>query len=231
MFTAPIQIPAFRHATRSLLAGDREASAHPPTRMPDSGDMIERNIANEIPANFNSDNDDPEFDNKSDAQGPEPEGVTVGRVGGRTLAIVGMEDVGGVMTFDVTNPYEVSYRSYYNNRNFAAQHDEDEDGFDLAALGDTGPEGLLFIDAEDSPTGAPLLVVSYEVSGTTGIYEITGPVCAADLNADGTVKFADVLALRKAFGACDGCPEDLNGSGSVNRTDLIIALRSLGDCP
>ncbi|QDU70433.1 choice-of-anchor I family protein [Mucisphaera calidilacus] len=139
----------------------------------DSGDMIEKMIAEEIPLYFNADNDNAEFDTKSDSQGPEPEGITVGVVDGRTLVFVGMEDVSGIMVFDVTDPTDVQYQSYYNDRDFTAQHDDDEPDFDLGALGHTGPEGLVFIDAADSPTGVPMLIVSYEVTGTTGIYQIT----------------------------------------------------------
>jgi hypothetical protein len=40
------------------------------------------------------------------------------------------------------------------------------------AGGDRGPEGLLPIEAKDSPNGKPLLIVGHETSGTTAVYQI-----------------------------------------------------------
>jgi hypothetical protein len=34
------------------------------------------------------------------------------------------------------------------------------------------PEGLVFVDAKDSPNGKPLVITSYEVSGTLSIHQI-----------------------------------------------------------
>lgn len=115
----------------------------------DSGDFFERQTAVQVPAIFNSDESDPaEFDDRSDDKGPEPEGVTLGEIDGQTYAFVGLERVGGIMMFNVTDPADVQFVEY------------------LLVPGDAGPEGLTFITAADSPTFNPLLVISNEVSNT-----------------------------------------------------------------
>ncbi|NES79715.1 MULTISPECIES: choice-of-anchor I family protein [unclassified Okeania] len=131
----------------------------------DSGDDFEQITAKLFPEFFNSNDDDNDFDNRSDNKGPEPEGVAIGMVGNSTLAFIGLERIGGFMTYDVSNPFEPKFISYTNNRNFSG---DPEDG----TAGDLGPEGLTFISAEDSPNGKALLVLANEVSGTTTIYEI-----------------------------------------------------------
>jgi DNA-binding beta-propeller fold protein YncE len=134
----------------------------------DSGDIMEYATSLALPDDFNSTNDENDsFDDRSDDKGPEPEGVVVGSVQGRQYAFVGLERVGGIMIFDVTRPEAARYVGYVNNRDFSVTDPE------TPAAGDLGPEGLLFIKAEDSPNGAPLLVVGNEVSGTTTVYEIT----------------------------------------------------------
>jgi len=136
----------------------------------DSGDDFEQITAALLPDDFNTDNDENDFDSRSDAKGPEPEAITVGRIGEKVYAFVGLERVGGVMVYDVTDPADATFVEYVNNRNFDADPETE-----LAAVGDLGPEGLAFIAAEDSPTGESLLAVSNEVSGTTSVYAVDLP--------------------------------------------------------
>jgi hypothetical protein len=131
----------------------------------DSGDDIEQITAALLPDHFNATHDANDFDTRSDNKGPEPEGVTLGRVGWRTYAFVGLERIGGVMVFDVTNPWDVSFKTYANNRDFSG------DPAAGTAL-DLGPEGLHFVPAWQSPTRKPLLLVGNEISGTTTVYEV-----------------------------------------------------------
>ncbi len=138
----------------------------------DSGDDFEQITAGIIPDDFNSNNDENDsFDSRSDDRGPEPEGVVLGQIGNTVYAFIGLERVGGVMVYDVTDPSDPSFIQYFNSRDFSVEDVED----DLALAGDLGPEGLAFIGASDSPTGVPLLVVANEVSGTTAIFEIPEP--------------------------------------------------------
>ncbi|MGL5035231.1 MAG: choice-of-anchor I family protein, partial [Microcystaceae cyanobacterium] len=131
----------------------------------DSGDDFERITAEQFPEYFNVSNSNNTLDNRSDDKGPEPEGLVTGKINGRTYAFVGLERIGGVMVYDVTDPVSPTFVQYINNRDFTVATSS-------AAAKDLGPEGLAFIAAADSPNGKPLLVVANEVSGTTTIYEI-----------------------------------------------------------
>ncbi len=131
----------------------------------DSGDDIEQITAQIIPELFNAGNDENEFDDRSDDKGPEPEAVAVGEIDGRMYAFIGLERVGGVLIYDVTDPGQPAFIKYLNNR------DPDGDP-EAGTAGDLGPEGMLFIGAADSPSGRPMLAVANEVSGTTTVYEI-----------------------------------------------------------
>lgn len=132
----------------------------------DSGSDFERSTAASNPAFFNASNDDRTFDSRSDNKGPEPEGLAIGTVDNRRYAFVGLERIGGVMTYDITNPHTPVFVGFTNNRDFSV------DPYNAPAAGDLGPEGLLFIDAKDSPTRSPLLVVANEVSGTVTLYKV-----------------------------------------------------------
>ena len=122
----------------------------------DSGDAFEQITAAQLPTLFNSESG-AGFDSRSDNKGPEPEGLTLGRIGGRTYALIGLERIGGLMVYDVDDPFDPEFVAYLNPDPTV----------------DRAPEGILFISADDSPTHSALVVVANEVSGTTAIYEVT----------------------------------------------------------
>jgi len=131
----------------------------------DSGDQFEQLTAFVNPANFNASHTANTRDARSSSKGPEPEGLVIGKAYGRTLAFIGFERVGGIAVYDITDPYAPELLDYVNFRNFT-------NPFNFATAGDLGPEGLAFIDANDSPNDKPLLVVANEISGSTTIFEI-----------------------------------------------------------
>ncbi|MEM9419847.1 MAG: choice-of-anchor I family protein [Planctomycetota bacterium] len=156
----------------------------------DSGNDFETITANTSGAVFNSTNDENDsFEGRSENKGPEPEGVTLGVIDGKTYAFIGLERVGGIMVYDVTDPTDVQFEEYINPRDFGIDDGVLKDAVEAAVgtltadLGslDLGPEGLLFIAAGDNALGIPLLVVTNEVSGTTTIYAIPEPGTAAAL--------------------------------------------------
>lgn len=90
----------------------------------DSGDQFEQITAALLEEDFNSNDDEhPSGDSRSDDKGPEPEAVVVGEVGGHTFAFVGLERVGGIMVYEISNPFRPCFVQYVNNRDFGVEFD------------------------------------------------------------------------------------------------------------
>jgi len=113
----------------------------------DSGNDIAQQTLSLTPDVFNG------GDGRSDDKGAEPEAVEVLQVGEKYILFVGLERNNQVMIYDITDPYMPVFMDI------------------LSKEGDVGPEGVLAIPAEYSPSGKDILVVSNEVSGTVTFYE------------------------------------------------------------
>jgi len=128
----------------------------------DSGDDFETLIAANRPANafnndgFPSDNADVIDENRSDNKGPEPEAIAIGQVGESLLAFIGLERDSGIMIYDITDLANAGFVQY----------------IDSSAFGHVSPEVIRFIDAAASSSGLAQIAVSYEISGTTALYDL-----------------------------------------------------------
>ncbi|MFJ8234699.1 choice-of-anchor I family protein [Ureibacillus sp. NPDC094379] len=122
----------------------------------DSGSDFERITAQAYPEFFNSSNDKVKLDNRSGKKGPEPEDVKIGKIGDDVFAFIGLERIGGVMMYNITDPTKAKFVDYLNLRDFS------ED-----IKGDVSPEGLAFVTGEQ-----PQLIVGHEVSGTVTVLNL-----------------------------------------------------------
>ena len=130
----------------------------------DSGDQIARVTASVHGNAFNNNEDENKGDTRSDDKGAEPEALTLGKVGDRLFAFVGLERMSTIMVFDITNPYDVKFQDYFYNRGL-------EPSADIS--GDLAPEGMTFVPAAQSATNEALLIVGNEISGSIAVWEIT----------------------------------------------------------
>ena len=149
----------------------------------DSGSQLEEIALRDYPTAFNSDSSDSaatpqlmvsgqpgRMDRRSTSKGVEPEALAVGTIGAQTFAFVGLERMGGIMVYDVSNPTAPSFVRYKN----AAL-----EGLALTPANNTtpgsydvSPEGMVFVPAAASPNSKPMLIVANELSGTTTMYEV-----------------------------------------------------------
>ena len=130
----------------------------------DSGNDFERITAELFPENFNASHTNNELDSRSGRKGPEPEYISILRAGNRIYAVIGLERIGGIMVYDISNPQAPVFYDYINTRDFSQSA--------LEEMGDLGPEGLYAVEARDSPTRHSLIFVANEVSGTISAYEM-----------------------------------------------------------
>ncbi|MEH7113792.1 choice-of-anchor I family protein [Neobacillus niacini] len=163
----------------------------------DSGSDFEDITAERYPTVFNWSNDDNKLEKRSAKKGPEPEDVKVGMIGDQVYAFIGLERIGGFITYNISNPQNAQFANYLNSRDFSA-----------AIAGDVSPEGLEFIAAEVSPTGRPLILVGNEVSGTVSVNEVqVSPIVRiSGITLDQTqasLKVGETVTLRVAIQPAD----------------------------
>ncbi len=158
--------------------------------------------------------------NRSDDKGPEPEGVTIAKIGGKDYAFVALERIGGVIAYDVTNPASPAYVGYANNR--------------TATTGDRGSEGIIYIPASESPNGKNLVILSNEVSSTISVYEIApclAPGIADIANTGSTSIYSgDSVKLYNVNSNASYIYQWLkNDSIIANATDSVYFAKQSGD--
>lgn len=165
------------------------------TQVFDCGDQLEQITAAQFPGRFNADNTDnttASFDTRSDNKGPEPEAVTTGTINGILYAFVGSERSGDIFVYDISNPNAPVFKQYIDHPS------------------DFGVEGLIFIPANESPTGKALIISSAEISKTVTVYEFSLiPGTLAAVNTSLTA----IQGITTTYGDCSGLIAKLNQNG------------------
>ncbi|MGB0766499.1 MAG: choice-of-anchor I family protein [Phycisphaeraceae bacterium] len=132
----------------------------------DTGSMFEENLRDNFPDSW--------VESRSDAKGPEPEALALGEIDGDLYVFVGNERSSEIAvlklledgddTFDGTEPVLVDT---------------------LFAPGLTRPESLVFISAEDSPSGEWVLLATYEDDAGIASFSVPEPTSLALLALGG----------------------------------------------
>ena len=101
---------------------------------------------------------------RSDDKGSEPEGVAVGMVGDRRIAVLGLERMTALAVFDITQPRSPVFIEWLQMLPTKATPAKDVKHW--------SPEGIVFVAADKSPSGKALIITSYELSGSLSIHQI-----------------------------------------------------------
>ena len=96
----------------------------------------------------------------------------------------------------------------------------------IVAWGDNA-DGQLDVPAPN----ADFVAVAGREHHSLGLKASPPPICPWDMNDDGSVGAADLLALLVSWGPCKGCPTDFDGNCTVGASDLLALLVNWGPCP
>lgn len=109
-------------------------------------------------------------DLRSDDKGVEPEGIVVTQLNGRQYAIVGFERSKSTMlaVFDITDPSAGRFVT------------------STVVNGSVSPEGLHIIEAWESTSGRPQLLISNEVSNTLNVFDLQTLIASPPVAGAGT---------------------------------------------
>lgn len=142
----------------------------------DSGNQFENFFATNHATHFNvNDGLISQKDKRSDDKGPEPEAITVGTIGAKNYAFIGLERQGGVLIYDITVPTTPTFVMHINS-------------FTAIGMTDIAPEDIQFISSANSHSGQNIIVVSNEVSGTVAFYAISDTLFSNSVDFDNDVK-------------------------------------------
>lgn len=191
----------------------------------DSGDDFERIISTHptYASLFNASNTSGAAvsKNRSDDKGPECEGVSVALINGEYFAFASLERVGGVMIYNVTDPMNVKYVGYHNNRSFVTNGP------------DRGAEGMIYIDAASSPNGNSILLLANEISSSITVFQMNtcSSISGVNLLSNDTTAFCsgDSVTLYTPFNSGINYQWYENGSVMVGETDSTITVMNTGN--
>ena len=91
----------------------------------------------------------------------------------RVYVFIGLERVGGIMVYDMTDIKDIEFVQYLNSRDFDVEYEEDTRPPEDA--GDVAPEQLRYIEGD--VYGVPLLFAAYTESSSIAIYKVN---CGCD---------------------------------------------------
>ena len=109
----------------------------------DSGDILDKAVFSMLPGRYDG--------GREDDKGSEPEGLALGRIGGRQFVFVGLERMWSIAVFDISDPFAPTFHGVYDAKDTG-----------MAAM--DRPEGLVFVGSADSPDGKDWVIASGEDS-------------------------------------------------------------------
>jgi CSLREA domain-containing protein len=138
-----------------------------------------------------------------------------------------------LLVFFVNDDCDPSFHGEGQRPVISLEANTDENGlltFSENLPGTSAPIGSFITLTASARHALPPGFFFWETSEFSRCVPVAPPCREADINCDGCVDDADLLAVLFAFGqTCSNCPEDLNHDGVVDDADLLMVLFNFGE--